>query len=83
MTPKVVRYLSSGLRGEEQYASREDLPTLILADLRRAFDPPTDDPLMYDSYEVTSTQQEFIETLVAHSLDLERFRYWVECEAAE
>ncbi len=83
VSSKVVRFLSSALRGEDRYASRTDLPTVTLADLRRMFDYPSDDPCMYNGYQVTPKQQQFIEALTGEVLDMNGYSYWDECEASE
>ena len=79
----VVRFLSAAIQGEDRYSSRTDLPPVTLADLRKLFDHPADDPCMYNSYKVTAKQQQFIESLTGEVLDMSRFWYYVECEASE
>jgi hypothetical protein len=83
MGTHAVWLLGAARRGEDRFVSRTDLPTITLADLRTLFPPPADDPLMYNSYEVTAKQREFLEALTGQVLDMERFDYSVECEAYE
>ena len=84
MSAHAVWFLGAARRGGNgRFVSRTYLPTITPADLRTLFPYPADDPLMYNSYEVTAKQREFLESLTGGILDLERFEYSIECEASE
>jgi hypothetical protein len=83
MSAHVDWFLGAPRHGNDRFASRTYLPTITLADLRALFPYPADDPLMYNSYQVTAKQRKFLEAMTGQLLDLERYSYSIECESSE
>ncbi len=47
------------------------------------FRPPQSDPRMYDSYPVGSDEARLLSQALGIELDLDRFDYFVECDAID
>ena len=52
-----------------------------MAQLKSLFKPPSDDPLMYDSYSVGRDEAAVLGKVLGISLNLAQFDYFIECDA--
>lgn len=77
---RVVRLLRVYSKVGNELLEEYPLEHTTLDDLQRAFGVEPDDP-MYDCYRVTAREVRFINGRVAHDVQLDRYDYFVECDA--
>lgn len=58
------------------------LVNVTFLDLIKFFNPPPEDPLMFDCYQVSSSEQvKFLEDILALKIKLNLFDYFIECNS--
>ena len=77
---EILRLIRVVDRESGRLAGEIPLPPVDLAPLRTLFDQAPDNP-MYDCFEIQETHRAYFEILVGRSLDLQRYEYFLECEA--
>jgi hypothetical protein len=60
-----------------------ELKGIRLEDIRKLFNEPEDDPLMYYCYEVKEAHVPFLQPYCDHRIDLEAYDYRVEAAAVD
>ncbi|QFU16339.1 DUF7683 domain-containing protein [Microvirga thermotolerans] len=77
---KIIRYVSFYEKGEDGRKLGElSLPDDSLETLKCIFDPPLDDPFMYDNYYVTEKAAKCIKKEFGMHLELDKYDYSVQC----
>jgi hypothetical protein len=70
-------------RHDESLVGETPLGEIGIEQLQATFRPPEGDPLMFDSYPVGRDEAQFLSQVSGIDLDLDRFDFFVECDAAD
>jgi hypothetical protein len=60
-----------------------ELKGIKLEDIRKLFNEPEDDPLMYYCYPVQGSHVPFLQPYCEHKIDLDSYDYFVEASAVD
>ncbi|GAB3760990.1 DUF7683 domain-containing protein [Spirosoma pomorum] len=76
---RVQRQISWFDISSEELVGESSIDHVPLDDLKKLFDPPTDDPLMYNPYEINVHQAKELQRWVTLVFDFNSFTYYAEC----
>ncbi|WP_425443479.1 DUF7683 domain-containing protein [Spirosoma oryzae] len=76
---RVQRQISWFSISSEELVGESSIDHVPLDDLKKLFDPPADDPLMYNPYEINIYQAKELRRWVRLIFDFDSFTYYAEC----
>lgn len=76
---EVTRLISTYDKKSHELLNEYNIDFIGVEVLKELFNPPTDDPLMYNFYWIEDAQLERMKQLVDIEFDLEKYIYQVEC----
>ena len=76
---KVERQISWWDKGSETLVGELNIDHIPFEDLKAMFQPPTEDPLMYNQYEIDPLQVQDLDRWVALPFNFDLYSYFIEC----
>ena len=80
---EVNRVISKYDKSTELLVDETSIDEVPFSILKKLFNPPEDDPLLYNSYEVKSDVIDSLKEIISISLELGKFDYYLECFQAK
>lgn len=80
---KVNRVISWYNKNNDDFVDEIQINNLDLNFLKKIFNPPEKDYLMYDSYKINAKEMDELSKVLNFNIDIEKFDYYVECFQAD
>lgn len=76
---KTERIISWFSKGEEELIGESNIDFIPLDILKKIFNPPFEDPLMYNPYDVNKNESEILKKYIDIEFKFDKYSYQIDC----